>query len=495
MRAFWVLLFSAALGLAQQTATRTITGIVVNSVTGEPISRALVQLPRPGSAFSAFTGADGRFSIEGVPVQGTPFLSVQKPGFSGAQSPAVAGEIRVNLVPDGKIGGHVLDPDGDPIDHLPVELLTSQIQQGRKIWVQHGLTSTDEDGVYSFATLPAGRYLLRTLIHPFPGTDPSAPPLVYAPRYYPGAADLASAQAIAVTAGQDSTVDFSLQPEYAFTVSGSVSGLPPDAVALQLSDDHGQQLTFEGSTLDRRTGKFRLEHIPSGSWSVGLGLLARQDFTVNGADVSGLQLVVQPLISIPISLKRSGRRFTQVQLIPSQGTGPVNYSAVPRLPVPPGDSDVLMLISNVPPGRYQVVVGDTGSECVASATSGSTDLRRDDLIVSPGSQPEPIQISIDSNCATLSGSVTASGGQGAHGFAVAVPDGAQAGAKFTVFADGKFMLTGVSPGSYQIYALSDLNDLEYANPEALREYRGQRVELQAGQQASVTVEFNQREHQ
>ena len=494
MRAFWVLRFVAGLALAQQSGTRTVTGIVTNSVTGEPIGRALVQLPRPGGAFSAFTGADGRFSLEGVPAQNQAFLNIEKPGFSATQARAVAGEVRVNLVPDGKISGHVFDPDGDPVEHLPVQLLSSQIAQGRRSWVQRGLTSTDEDGAYSFATLPVGRYLLRTLIHPFPGTDPSAPPLVYGPRYYPGAAELASAQAIPVTAGQDSTVDFSLQPEYAFTVSGSVSGLPADAVALQLSDADGQQLTFEGSTLDKKTGKFKLEHIPSGSWSVAVGLMARQDFTVNGADVSGLQLVAQPLVTIPISLKRSGRRLAQVQLIPLQGNSFL-YSAVPRLPAPAGDVDTLLMISNVPPGRYQLSVGDTGSECVASATAGSTDLLRDDLILSPGSEPEPIQISIDSNCATLSGSVTSSSGQNPQGFAVAVPETTAGGAKFTVFVDGKFTLTGLSPGSYRIYAFSDLNDLEYANLEALRDYRGQRVDLQAGQQASVAVEFNQREHQ
>ena len=490
MRVVSLLLFATLLGLAQQSGTRTVTGIVTNSVTGEPIGRALVQLPRAETPLNAFTGQDGRFSIEGVPVQGTVFLSVQKPGFSGSQSPVVAGEMRVNLMPDGKISGHVLDPDGDPVEQLPVELLASQIQQGRRIWVQHALTATDEDGAYSFTSLPAGRYLLRTLIHPFPGTDPSAPPLVYGPRYYPGAAELASAQVILVMAGQDSPVALSLQPEYAFTVSGSISGiLPVDGLpGLSLSDADGQPVTFAGSALDARAGKFKLEHIPSGSWSVALGFMARQDFAVNGADVNGLQLLVQPLLPISVNLKRSGRRFAQVQLIPRQGAY-FSYSAVAR------DGDPLRLAVNVPPGRYQVVVGDTGSECVASATSGSTDLTRDDLIVSPGSQPEPIEISIDTNCATLSGSVMASSGLSGRGFAVAVPEGAQGGAKFTVLADGKFILAGLSPGSYRIYAFSDLNDLAYADPEALRDYRGQHVDLQAGQQASVTVEFNQREHQ
>jgi Carboxypeptidase regulatory-like domain len=493
MRAFWVLLLAAGLGLAQQTGTRTVTGIITNSVTGEPIGRALVQVPRPGSPLSAFTGADGRFSLEGVPAQGPAFLSVQKPGFSGAQSPVVAGEMRVNLVPDGKISGHVLDPDGDPIERLPVQLLTGQIVQGRRTWQQRALTNTDEDGAYSFASLPAGRYLLRTLIHPFPGTDPSAPPLVYGPRYYPGAADLASAQAIAVTAGQDSTVELSLQPEYAFSVSGSLAGiLPLDQLpAFSLTDGDGQTLALEPSGL--HMGKFKLEHIPSGSWTVALGNLARQDFTVNGADVSGLQLVVQPLADIPVTVKRTTARFPQIQLIPLQSSN-FFYSPQPQMPLPAAGVDIQMRFTNVAAGRYRLAVSVGGSECVASALSGSTDLTRDDLIVSPGSQPEPMSISIDSSCATLSGSVTASSGQSARGFAVAVPEAPQAGAKFTLLADAKFILTGLSPGAYRIYAFSDLDDLEYANREALREYRGQRVDLQAGQQATVTVEFNQREH-
>src|SRR5579875_1098199 len=58
----------------------TATGTVVNSVTGEPIRRALVRINGAGEQHSGFTGGDGRFSIDGV-AEGLIVISAEKPGF------------------------------------------------------------------------------------------------------------------------------------------------------------------------------------------------------------------------------------------------------------------------------------------------------------------------------------------------------------------------------------------------------------------------------
>jgi hypothetical protein len=492
-QSLWLLLLAASLCLGQPSNTRTVTGVVTNGATSEPIQRALVQWVGQSGQLSAFTGADGRFSIENVPPNGV--LSAQKPGFVSAnQIPAGNGDVQVRLMPNGKITGHALDPDGEPIEHLQIQLLASQIVQGRRSWIQRGVANTDENGFYSLNSLPAGRYILHTLIQPAPATAVDAPALVYPPRYYPGASDLASAQIIQVTAGQDATVEISLQPERGFRVSGSVGGLSQGApLGLSLSDADGQQISFEGSAADERTGQFTLEHVPAGSWTIAVANLSRQDFTVSGADVSGLQILVQPPAAIPLILNHSTGAAAQTRLIPEQGNVNENFFARPDGPSLPADTERHLVIGNVPPGRYRLALTTTGSGCIGSASSGSTDLTRDDLIVSPGSQPEPITINFDQNCATVSGTVASSGGPGVSGFAVAVPEEAQGGAKFTVFVDGRgFALTGLSPGTYRIYAFTNLDDLEYANPDALREYHGQQVDLQAGQQTNVTVEVNQR---
>src|SRR5271169_4475586 len=58
--------------------TLTLDGTVVNSVTGEPVGRALVRVLGPVQR-SAFTDQEGHFQIDGIQ-EGSP-LSAQKPGY------------------------------------------------------------------------------------------------------------------------------------------------------------------------------------------------------------------------------------------------------------------------------------------------------------------------------------------------------------------------------------------------------------------------------
>ncbi|HMF79019.1 MAG TPA: carboxypeptidase-like regulatory domain-containing protein, partial [Bryobacteraceae bacterium] len=395
------------------------------------------------------------------------------------------------------------DTDGEPVEHLPVQLLASQIVQGRRTWMQRGFATTDEDGSYTLPSLQAGRYLVRTLNHPVSAAASNAPAQVYAARYYPGTPDLSSAQVIQVTAGQDVTIDISLRPENAFRVTGSLVGMPQGGgSAFVLNDADGQPASFEGTTIDQSTGKFTIEHVPSGSWTIALRVSnmhgstysVRQDFTVTGNDVGGLQVLPQPAADIPVTLNPASGAGAQIHLVPAQSTARENYfaqrSSQSSLP-----TDRSLFIAGVPPGSYRLVVDVFGPQCVESASSGSTDLTRDDLIVSAGSQPELILVTLGNRCATLTGRTSPSDVQGVNAFIVAAQQTAQGAAKFAPFVTGQSStLAGLSPGTYMIYAFSNLDDLEYANPDALREYHGQQLNLQAGQQANVTVDVNQREH-
>jgi hypothetical protein len=58
-----------------------------------------------------------------------------------------------------------------------------------------------------------------------------------------------------------------------------------------------------------------------------------------------------------------------------------------------------------------------------------------------------------------------------------------------ILPDGKFQFSNLRPGSYRLYAFSDLTNLEYANPEALRNFPSQQIELVAGQQAEIYIDL------
>src|ERR1700746_801399 len=101
-------------------ATCTVSGVVVNSVTGEAIRRALVQV-QGGSPFhgSARTAPEGRFQIPNVP-ESDVIIAVRKPGFFNDQElhpenfePSIihmtsaTEPLTLKLLPEGARVGHV----------------------------------------------------------------------------------------------------------------------------------------------------------------------------------------------------------------------------------------------------------------------------------------------------------------------------------------------------------------------------------------------------
>src|SRR5216683_1550267 len=135
----------------------TLSGTVVNSVTGEPIRRALVQI-YVGPKQAMLTDSDGRFEFSNLP-SGQTSIAVRKPGFmseqemSGGGPPSMvetgpdAKPITVKLTPEGVLFGRV-DSKGEPIEDLPVNVIALRIDQGRKHWEPRGGAMTDEDGAW-----------------------------------------------------------------------------------------------------------------------------------------------------------------------------------------------------------------------------------------------------------------------------------------------------------------------------------------------------------
>src|ERR1700730_1572798 len=118
-----------------QTEPRTYTahGTVVNSVTGEPISGALVQIYGTRQ-HAMLTGSDGKFQFEGLP-NGSFQVSVQKPGYfspeqlrrNGAPLKSVNTEeerpVTLKLIPEGIVYGRITGDNGEPLGYMPVQIL------------------------------------------------------------------------------------------------------------------------------------------------------------------------------------------------------------------------------------------------------------------------------------------------------------------------------------------------------------------------------------
>ncbi len=247
----------------------TLTGTVIDSVTGEPIRRALVQL-YGRQRRTAFSDGDGHFELEGIPAD-TYTVTAQKPGYFNQQEllrgavppvdvgPKTASAV-VKLVPEAVIAGRVADSSEVPLEHVSVNLEYVEVREGRRHRESKGSAITDEDGRFRFANLKPGTYFLNASPYtPLAETmlDANTPPKTgYSGVYYEGATDLASASPIQLTAGQQAEANFALTEAPVYAVSGTVSGYGPhQGVGIQVFDQSGLQ-TDRGAIFNSENGRF-----------------------------------------------------------------------------------------------------------------------------------------------------------------------------------------------------------------------------------------------
>ena len=192
----------------------TVSGTVVNAVTGEPVRKALVQLYSMQQR-TAFSDGDGRFQFDGI-LAGRVSLSAQKPGFFGDHEIRGRGQLVIDvgpksdsvvlkLAPEAVISGKVTDATGMPLEHVPLSLTYLNVREGRRHWDSKGIANTAEDGRYRFANLPPGTYYVSTTpFTPRPETLFDSEPQSktgYPGVYYPGVPDFNSASPISLSAG------------------------------------------------------------------------------------------------------------------------------------------------------------------------------------------------------------------------------------------------------------------------------------------------------
>ncbi|MBV9305596.1 MAG: carboxypeptidase regulatory-like domain-containing protein, partial [Acidobacteriaceae bacterium] len=225
-----------------------ITGMVVNSITGEPIVRAVVRI-NGSTNQQMFTDGSGRFEASDVP-EGQIAVTAQRPGFVNSQinhslqmitvGPSTP-SIEVKLMPEGVIKGKITNNEGEPVEGMGLQVMFQQINNGRKDWLPRGGAQTDENGEYEIEDLPPGQYLIHTSTRAvfFVNAPSQGSPYtdVYPAQFFPNAPDRSSAQPVTVGAGQAAEADFRLSPVPSYSITGTVSG--PQNVTVMCEDEEG----------------------------------------------------------------------------------------------------------------------------------------------------------------------------------------------------------------------------------------------------------------
>jgi len=503
--------------------TFVLSGSVLNSATGEPIPRALVRANGSASR-SAFSDGDGRFQFEGLPA-GQIILTAQKPGFFSDQEAGGSfvhpieigpntGAQTIKLAPMSAIYGRVTDASNIGIEHISVRLTCRALRDGHTLWEPRGMSETDEDGHFRFASLMPGTYFLS--VGPAQSEGQILPEGQHATTgfphlYYPGVPDLNSAAPLQLAAGQQAEADFSLSPVPIYHVSGAVSGQAPDqGVGLMVFSTSGDELSLPVH-FNMEVGTFSFDSVPAGTYVVKAvssasltPLRAEQRITVS-SNLDNVHLTLSPAISIPVVVhmqshptssgaSASGSRWGEdhppvsVALLPSQPNATESYSSFQQR----GGHNV-MVIQNVDPGSYTVKLMPQPPWYVQSASYGQTNVLYDDITVAAG-QSYPLEVSLRDDSASLTATLRGDNARQQRATLIVVPQTHSKSSPLAMGGSGTYTLTGLPPGEYLVFAFDRIEGLEYSNPDALEPYASQAasITLSPGQNAQLSLDLIQR---
>jgi hypothetical protein len=316
-------------GRGQQVqGTASIRGLVRSADTNSPVRRAQVRAtsPETRSARLSTTDADGRFELKDLPA-GRWTISATKGGFVsqqfGQRHPFESVE-PIDLA-DGQrftanfalsrgsvITGRVSDEFGDPITGARVQVLRSQVQQGRRRLMPTSQgAQTDDTGSFRVFGLAPGEYYVAAALQAAPA-DSSDNAVSYAPTYFPGTGNVADAQRITLALGaEQSGINFVLQPVRAVRVSGTVvdsNGAPAQA-ALNLTpagfgDEGG--LRMGNPSRVQQDGTFTILNVVPGDYV--LSATGRSSGNNASPEVASIPITVgnDDLAGVSISMSKGG---------------------------------------------------------------------------------------------------------------------------------------------------------------------------------------------
>lgn len=516
----------------------SVQGQVLNAVTGEVLRKAQVILMRIGGGgrggegnrapLSALTDAGGNFEITDVP-PGHYRLSVQRQGFArqeyGQRSSNRSGttlligpgqhlrDITVKLLPSAVITGRVINEDGEPASNVRVSALRSTYSQGRRELAPAAFAMSNDLGDYRIFGLAPGRYYIQINPGPvigggfFGGRMAAAVDEGYAALFYPNTADPEQAAPVELTPGQEMRgIDFSLSPVRTARVRGRLTGLPEGRrnASIFLMPRH------------RRIGGFAIPRSPNSVAPDG-------SFDLRGVIPGSYFLIATVQVNrdvhrarVPIEVGPDGLNDLEVPLVPGmelQGAvrveGGGNLDAgrlllllIPQEPEVVGaggqnaavNPDLSFAVRNVAPNAYFInLMGLPKDYYVKSARFGTEEALVGGLDLTGGFAAARLEILVGPG-GQITGGVMQEGRPTPGATVVLVPETNRRGnptlfKAVTANEEGGYMIQGIPPGEYKLFAWEDVEPGAYFDPDFLRRYEnsGQSVTVRERGQEMITL--------
>jgi hypothetical protein len=511
----------------------SVEGTVINSVSGEPVKKASVQLvPRlkGASAYSTVTDAAGHFLIDEVEA-GRFQLVAYHSGYIQPRSPhgnpkysdaftlekgQKMKEIALNLVPQGVISGRILDEDGDPLGNVAIQCLSMVYDRGKKLLEGNGQTTTNELGEFRVPGLSAGKYIVSATsqshemsqrVHERPIRSGRAPvEEAYVTTYYPSTINPGSASPIMVGPGaQVSGITITLTRIRTVSVRGHVNTGAPSrrgyVTLLPREGTQGRFLEMDG-TVDPK-GNFQLNRLVPGSYILlvvdtvesveGKRYSARMPIEVRDANIEGIELALEPPAEIQgrLVVEDNGDLNSQPFQLLLQSRAESGQARWLHL-LDESTFDVQEIGFE---GPYDVLPSRLpGDFYVKSIRLGERDVLETGFDFTPGTK-DVLTLVLNPNGGQIEGSVQNSKDEPAAGAKVTViPDaGHRSYSRYYKTADtdqsGHFSIKGVAPGEYKIYAWEDIEDGAYQDPDFVKPHESDGQSVSVKERAHENVQL------
>jgi hypothetical protein len=496
--------------------------VVIKAGTGEPLRKATVAANPSGGRSeggTAETDAMGRFELKGL-APGRYRLSAQRNGFVrqeyGQRTPDGPGavvtlspgqkvsDITFPMIPAAAITGHVYDEDGEPVLYAQVMAMHYVYTDGQRLLRGSASGQTNDLGEFRLFGLSPGQYLVQAM--PRPG----GPKQVYLPVYYPGVSDAGRAAPIALHGGDAFSgvdISISLQPLRTFAVRGNVLNAGCGASANGAMVFIGEQnptrnlgMRISNHPADVQ-GAFEFSSVIPGSYYVlstlnerGLQCAGLQAVEVVDADIDGVSVALTPGVEIKGRLRAEGQSDFNPGSIAVTLTDKSRHLPGAHGPVEPDGS---FLLKKAYDGDYEISVENLPENYfVKSARMGGMDVLHAGITVDTKQSPGALEIVASSSGASVDG-VISKDEQPFEGATVAlVPDPPHRGEErlfksATTDQKGHFILEGVSPGDYKVFAWEEIEAGAYTNPDFLQpfEVRGESAHVAEGAHVTVNLEL------
>jgi hypothetical protein len=514
----------------------SVSGKVVNSVTGQAVKKAVVTL-RGGSGQNSYvTGSDqsGKFEFDNV--QPDKYMATaDAEGYSGTPRsgqkliPVAAqqevSDVEVRVGPLSIISGKVLDESGQPLEEASVSALHYDYSGpgGGKILQAVASAQTNDRGEYRIFDVQPGRYYLMAVasrrnlalmaltlqsigiiggrggVPPESRVHSTVPEEGYPAVYYPGVTDVSQTSPQELKPGAEWTgADFKLRQLPTYHIRGRVTGAAArsggrNMVRTQPCEANEMAGFFGGmpnslQVSQQADARFDVSGAVPGTYCLsvtqpGARVTAiRQLVTVKAGDVDDVELPVPVSFSVSGTLVIDGtppnpmpQIFVGLRTAADRGVSQITIK-----------SDGAFQIDSMYPGAYSVFLPQ-GPLYAKSILYGSQDVTNG---VIPSLQPGiALTITMGIDPGEVDGTVQPGAVEpGVPVNMVAVPEGAYAARQdmersSSSPAGANFTLPNLPPGDYKIFALETDDYSDLRNRDLLK--------LLDGKASSVTVHANE----